>query len=392
MSGDTEAQKLFREAEQLLRRRERSAPQRAALAPARAPVQVAAVPGRPVPLGEMLQFLARFHCLLEAGIPIHNALATLCQHAEPALGPTLQAMLARIESGWMLSRAMAEHPRAFPPLAVHLIAAGEAAGRLPWCLKNLADLLERTARLRQKVVLTLTYPLLVLVFTVFLVVFMAVVIIPREQEMYVQLGTELPWVTRALAASVGLAFHPLVLVLVALQAVLLAASWKTWGQAWYEESVRPRVDEWLLRVPGLGPVLERAALTRMLNGLRILLDAGAVISQTKQVAALAGNRELEKRYRAFLLYLQDGQPVLQALEQSRCFPPMVRHLLASAEGYGQMSHVLECTVTAMEEDLELSLQTMAALLEPIALGFMGLTVGSVVLATVLPTLTLIGQL
>ena len=349
-------------------------------------------PGGPVPLAEMLQFLARFHCLVEAGIPIHTALATLSQYAEPTLEPTLRVVLGRVESGWMLSRALAEHPRAFEPMTVNLIAAGEAAGRLPWCLKNLAELLERTSRLRHKVVLTLTYPLLVLLFTAFLVVFMAVVIIPREQEMYQQLGTELPWVTRALAGAVGLAFHPLVLVLVALQALLLAASWNSWGRAWFQESVRPRLDVTLLRLPGLGPVLERAALTRMLNGLRILLEAGAVISQTRQVALLAGNRELERRYDSFLLYLQDGQPLLPALEQSRCFPPMVRHLLASAEGYGQMSHMLERTAMAMEEDLELSLQTMAALLEPLALGFMGLTVGSVVLATVLPTLTLIGKL
>ena len=348
--------------------------------------------GRPIPLADMLTFLARLHCLVEAGIPIHNALETLCVHAEPNFRPTLRAMLYRIESGWMVSRAMAEHPRTFTPLSVNLIAAGEATGRLPWCLKNLAELLERTARLRQKVILTLTYPALVLLFTAFLVVFMALVIIPREQELYVHLGTELPWVTRALAGAVGLALHPLVLVLVALQGLLLAASWKTWGRAWYEESVRARLDVACLRVPAVGRVLEQAAVTRMLSGLRVMLEAGMLLSQTHLVAGLANNRELETRYRAFLLRLQDGEDMLAALQGSRCFPPMVRHLLATSEGYGQMSNVLQRTVAAMEEDLDISLQTMAALLEPLALLCMGLTVGSVVLATVLPTLTLLGKL
>jgi len=340
----------------------------------------------------MLTFLARFHCLVEAGIPIHNALETLSHHAEPRFRPTLRAVLRRVESGWMFSRALSEHPRTFSPLAVNLMAAGEAAGRLPWCVKNLADLLDRTARLRRKVVLTLTYPALVLLFTAFLVIFMAVVIIPREQEIYVNLGTELPWITRALAGLVGLVFNPLVLALLVLQGGLLAASWKTWGRAWYEESVRPRLDAAWLRLPAVGPVLEQAAVTRMLSGMRVLLEAGMTMSQTQLVAGLAGNRELEGRYRGFLLRLQDGEAVLPALEDSRCFPPMVRHLLSSAEGYGQMCNVLERTVAAMEEDLDISLQTMAALLEPLALAFMGLTVGSVVLATVLPTLNLLSQL
>lgn len=329
--------------------------------------------------------------MISAGIPLHHALSFLRAEENRALREALESVVRRVDQGSMLSRALREHPRVFPPLACDLIHAGETTGRIDRVMTNLADYLERSTRLQKKLVAALTYPTLLLLLTFVIVGVLVIFVFPREAEMASGLGAEVPALTRWLITIAHLLGSPITLFLAGLAAFAALVAWPTFGRPLYEKSMRPFVDAHILDLPVVGPVMARSAYARMLAAQASLLSAGLGMSQSMAaVGALSQNLDLERRFKVFLSQVTQGVALGEAARE--VYPPLVCAVFTIGEEQGQLDVLLERTARMYEEEVESSLVTMTALLEPLALLFMGVVVGTVVVATSLPTLQLLQKL
>lgn len=344
-----------------------------------------------VPSHHTLRFFRCLATMVNAGIPVHRAIEHLAKATEAPLDRVLLSVLTQVEEGARFSRALAAHPRVFPEMSVGLMEIGERSGRLATCLEALANYMDKNAALRRRVVSALIYPAMLLVLTVFMTAFMLLVIFPRQQQIFQDMGTELPLLTRVLLGIVPAMSTPLffglfggLLLSLYLGRAHLAWSWKN--------RVGPWLDRRLLKVPVLGDLLTKAGTAQILHAMTCLLQAGCSLDQTDQAADLAGNSELRRRYLQFLRSVRQGLPMGAALAESGCFPNMAVALFAIAEEQGCLDILAHKCALLYDEEVDTSLLTFTSLAEPAALVVMALVMGTVLLATFLPVVSLLQRL
>ncbi len=346
---------------------------------------------RSLPTEVLSSFFRRLQAMTSAGIPLHQALNFLSIEENAMLREALEQVVHKVHSGVMLSRALREHPNVFPALACDLIHAGETTGKLDRVLSDLADYLERTTRLQKKLISALTYPALLMGLTFVIVGVLVVFVFPREAEMATSLGAEVPALTSWLISAAKIVGHPATVILALVLLVTAVVIWPTVGKPIYERTLRKFVDERVLDIPVVGQVLAKSAYARMLGAQASLLSAGMGMGPSMNViGALSQNRDVERRFKEFISEVTQGVPMGEAAE--KVYPPVVCAMFRIGEEQGQLDTLLERTALMYEEEVEASLVTMTALLEPLALLFMGLVVGTVVIATSLPTMQLLQRL
>lgn len=346
-----------------------------------------------VPQDTLAFFFRRLVTLISVGVPIHQALDFVSRDDDPRLAAALEAVVKRVESGWQLSAAMSEHPYAFSNVTVQMIGAGERAGTLPEVADQLSDYLERTVRLERKLRAAFTYPLLLLGLTLAIVTVMGVFVFPKEKEMLESLGGELPLITRLMIGFFDTVFNPWLVASVAGCLALLAVTWPWVGGPFYERHCRRWVDGLLLRLPVVGPILFKASASRLLYAMSALLKSGVAMGQPMTViAGVAGNEALKERFLASQKALIEGGGLYASLLAHDVFPPMALQMIRVAEEEGHLDAMARRVAGVFEEDVDFSLSTLAALMEPLALFVMGFVVGFVVLASALPTMNMIQQI
>ncbi|MGE0493368.1 MAG: type II secretion system F family protein [Vulcanimicrobiota bacterium] len=330
--------------------------------------------------------------LLTSGVPVHRALELVVEGC--STGPvrdTLASVSASVSQGQRLSMALAQAPQAFPPLLESLVRAGEDSGQLDALLARYVVFHESSARTARQLRAALTYPAIVLVLTVVVVAIMAVVVFPRQRELYQSLGvTEVSVLTRLLEGLLGLAAW---LPWLAVASPLLVLANSTLDAS-TRQKLREAFDGALLRLPLLGSVIHKAATVRLLIGLAIFFEAGITLGPAfRPLGKMLGNAILENRFAQFLESIAKGGCSLSlAASQSEAFLPVVVALFRVGEEQGSLSHLCRQTADIVELEVESSFRTLETLLEPLAMAVMGLVVGFVVLASSLPMLGVLQQL
>lgn len=339
-------------------------------------------------------FFRRLATMLQAGIPIHEAVDFNSGNGdERRLDEAASAVVKRLETGWQLSQAMAEHRDVFPVLTIHLVKAGEESGMLSQVMDQLASHLERSVNLRRKMRAAFTYPAMLLVLTFVIVAVLGAFVFPQEKAMLESLGAELPLITKIMLFVMDTFFSPTAVGLVVLVALVFTATWPFFGRPVYDYHLRKSVDTWILRVPVIGPVLYRASAARMLSGLSTLLSSGLAVTQAlKLTAELASNTYLRDQVKESRSLMLEGEGLYRSLAKCRVFQPMVLQIFRVGEEQGRLDELTHRMASMLEEDVENSLEVMAALLEPVAMMIMGGVIGFVVLASALPTMNLVAQL
>lgn len=343
-----------------------------------------------VPPDRLVQVVRCLCTMFNAGVPIHVSLAYLAETEEEPFKAILADVVVRVEQGARVSRVLAAFPRIFPPLTVAMLEVGEATGRLGFALEALADYVERSTALRQRLVSVFAYPVLLLVLTAFMSAFLLVVVFPQQQQLFVAMDVPLPGLTRLLMGVVPAVTSP------AFFGFLLALGLTLWlGRAhvdWlWHEHLKPRLDAAVLELPVLGPLVEKIETTRMLTAIRALIETGVQLSDTELAAQLAGNTVYRLRYLEFLDRVKTGEAPAEALEAVDCFPPLVRQLFAVGAEQGSLPLLMRQATRLYEEDLELALLGLVALAEPAAIAFMSVVMGTLMLATFLPMVALLGR-
>jgi len=319
--------------------------------------------------------------VLLAGMPLLGALSALVQQlGDSRLGRIFAQVRDSVNEGVALARALEEHPSVFPPVYVSMVEAAEAAGTLENVLSQLADLLERRAKLMNKVKTALAYPVFMMVVGSCVVIFILSFVLPSVTKLFLEMKMRLPWPTVALIKTSDIASH-YVWVFAILLAGLIGGNiyWIRTGAG------RKFWDRFKLRCPLFGEVVLKVSLSRFCRTLGVLLASGVTIVEALRLSErVAGNAVVAQAAADAREAVSHGGTIADSLNKSGVFPPLVVNMIAAGEQSGTVEEGLSRIADLLDGDVETRLGTLTSLLEPIMILVLGVIVGFVVLAMLLP--------
>lgn len=349
------------------------------------PLQVDAVAegdghGRRLGAGQLALFSRQLAVLAGSGLPIDESLAALAEASEGRLQALVLALRSRVMEGASLASALGEQGETFPRLFRASVAAGESAGRLDQVLRRLADHAEASAALRQRVLMALTYPVLLTIVALAVVTALMVYVVPQVTTVFVQQGQALPWATRTLIGiSDLLREHGWLLGLLALGAGLGIAA------AWRAPSSRRRVQAGLLALPLFGRLLRSADSARFSRTLALLVGSAVPLLEALQIAAgVVTTLPMREALGRVALRVREGQGFGRALAESGQFPPIAVRLVQSGERSGRLDVMLDEAAAYGERELDTAVGVTSAALGPLVIIAVGGLVLFIVLAILLP--------
>jgi len=323
--------------------------------------------------------------LVQSGMPLDQALAAVAEQADDARAAGIVAAVrTQLSAGEALPAALARYPRTFSPLYRGLVGAGAETGRLAEVLTRLADYLEAREALRQKVVLALIYPAIVTVIAFAVIAVLLAYVVPQVVSVYQQSRQALPWLTQALIATSAFVRATgwlwLGLVVVAALAFVVANR---------RPAFRARWHAWLLRLPVVGRLARSLDSARFASTLAILVGSGAPLLRSLDAASdVVRMLPLARAARAATALVREGVTLSRALKEQGEFPPVLIHLVANGESSGRLGPMLQRAAEELERDAERRLAWLAALLQPALIVVMGAIVLVLVLAVMLPIVSM----
>ncbi|MBB4822181.1 general secretion pathway protein F [Pseudomonas alcaligenes] len=323
--------------------------------------------------------------LVQAAMPIEEALGAVAAQSESGrVKAMMLAVRSKVLEGHSLAGALKEFPSAFPDLYRATVAAGEHAGHLGPVLEQLADYTEQRQQSRQKVQLALLYPVILMCASLGIVGFLLGYVVPDVVKVFVNTGQELPALTRGLIATSEVVKHWgwLILLLAVAGISALKASLR-------RDAARLRFHVILLRIPLVGRLVRATDTARFASTLAILARSGVPLVEALGIAAqVVANRAIRAKVEVAAQKVREGSSLTRALEQSGEFPAMMLHMIASGEKSGELDQMMARTARNQENDLAARIAMLVGLFEPFMLVFMGAVVLVIVLAILLPILSL----
>ena len=323
--------------------------------------------------------------LIHAGLPLEEALGAVAAQSEKrAVSNLLAAVRSRVIEGHALATALAAFPRAFPELFRATVAAGERSGHLGHVLEQLADYTEARQTSRQKIQLALVYPMILMFASVAIVGFLLGYVVPDVVKIFIDSGQPLPVLTQAMIAiSSGLRSYGWLLLLL----LLAGASAARW--ALRQPRLRLRWHALLLDLVLVGGVLRAMEAARFASTLAILGKSAVPLVDALEIsAALIANLAIRQRMHDVARSVREGGTLARGLERSGDIPPMMLHLIASGERAGELDSMLARAAEQQEKTLAARIALVVSLFEPIMLVLMGGVVLLIVMAILLPILSL----
>jgi len=334
-----------------------------------------------VKLKDLAIFARQFATMMDAGLSMLRGLTILSEQTEnPELRRVLRGAKQDLEAGMSLSVALGKAEGVFPPLMVNMAKAGEAGGFLDVTMRQVADNFEAEVRLRAKIKAALTYPVVVFALAMVMCLGMLIFVVPVFQEMFESLGGELPLPTKVLVVlsdSMRLAFPVLVVA-----SVVFVWWWRRFGRT---ERVRNVVDPLKLRLPVFGSLFQKLALARFARNFSTLLSSGVPILESLDiVSGTTGSVVISRALTAVRESVARGDTVAGPLSEHKVFPPMVVQMIASGEETAAIDQMLAKIAEFYDEEVEATAESLTALIEPLMIAFLGVVVGSMIVALYLP--------
>ncbi len=318
--------------------------------------------------------------LIGAGLPLDESLAATAEQQEKqSLQLSLEKVRAEVQQGVSLHEALAAEKQ-FPELFVSMVAVGEASGSLDRIMEQLADYFDDASRVSQRVRSALTYPILMGVIGSAVLFFLVTFVLPNVTRMLVTLDRELPLPTRILISGSDLLANWWWLILLLLAGGLLLL------QRYLATSAGClKKDTLMLRLPIAGNLYRAIATARFARTLGSLLQAGVALPRALEISSsLLGNLRLRNVVDDAIVAVREGSDLSGPLSRSGLFPPLLTRLIAAGEKSGQLENMLLRAAVTCEQQSEMAIAGLLSLLEPIMIVVMGVAVGYIVLAILLP--------
>lgn len=338
-------------------------------------------------------FTRQFSVMIDAGLPLVQCLDILGQQQDHKhFQQVLLQVRQDVEEGSTLAAAMARHPKVFDQLYTNMVEAGETGGILDLILQRLSTFIEKIVKLKRDVMSALIYPAAVILMAIGAIAVIMVVVIPQFQNIFLGLlgpGELLPLPTRIvvgisefLAGWGGLGILAAVIGIV----VALRYYYKT-------PSGRRILDTIILKLPVFGGIMRKIAVARFSRTLATLLSSGVPILQSLDITArTAGNFVIENAIMKVRAGVERGENFVDPLKATEVFPSMVAQMIGIGEQTGALDAMLGKIADFYEQEVDAAIANLLTLIEPILIGFLGVTIGSIVIAMYLPLFTLIGKL
>ncbi len=321
--------------------------------------------------------------LVGAGVPLVEALGALVDQVDhERMKRVVSDVRQRVNEGSSLADALAAHGKVFSTLYVNMIRAGESSGALEVVLVRLADFTESQARLRSKVIGTLTYPAAMVCIGAAIMGILFTVVIPKITRIFEDAKVTLPWTTRALIGfSTTVHDWWWAFLLFAAAAVALLVRWHRTPPG------RAAWDGWVLTAPLFGSLIRQLAIARFSRTLSTLLKSGVpLLTSLDIVKNILGNVRLQKVVEDARVAIQEGESIAAPLKRSGEFPPLVYHMVAIGERSGQLEEMLTNVANAYEAQVETKIGALTSLLEPLMIVGMGVVVAFIVFSILMPIL------
>ncbi len=339
-----------------------------------------------VKMRDTVIFTRQFSTMINAGLPLVQALDILAKQTEnKVLADVTRAVVFDVESGHTVADALAKHPNAFSELYVNMVAAGEAGGILDTILMRLATFMEKNDALVRKVKGAMIYPGVIMSVAGFAILVLLLFVIPVFEDMFASVGLPLPLPTRVV---IGLSkFLKNFWWLIGAGAFAGGYMFKKY---YATSSGMLVIDRIMLRVPILGDVLRKSAVSRFTRTLGTLISSGVSILDGLEITAkTAGNRVIQDAIMASRASIAGGDTIAAPLQKSAVFPNMVISMIAVGEQTGGLDEMLTKIADFYDEEVDAAVSGLLSLLEPIMIVFLGVVVGGMVVAMYLPIFDMI---
>jgi type IV pilus assembly protein PilC len=338
-------------------------------------------------------FTRQFSVMIDAGLPLVQCLDILAQQQQNKYFQKVLAQVRQdVEEGSTLAAAMSRHPKVFDQLYSNMVEAGETGGILDLILQRLSTFIEKIVKLKRDVVSAMIYPAAVILLAIVAVAVIMIVVIPQFQSIFLGLlgpGEPLPLPTRIVVGiSNFLAGWGGLCALVVIIGLVVAIHFyrKT-------TSGRKRIDTLLLKLPILGSIFLKITIARFSRTLSTLLSSGVPILQSLDITArTAGNTVIEEAIMNVRTAVEQGKSFVEPLRAAQIFPHMVSQMVGIGEQTGALDAMLGKIADFYEQEVDAAIANLLTLIEPILIGFLGVTIGSIVISMYMPMFSLIGKL
>jgi type IV pilus assembly protein PilC len=330
---------------------------------------------------EIVIFARIFSTMINAGLPLIQCLDLLAQQEQnKTFAQIIRSIKEDIEGGATLFDSLKKYPKVFDELFVNLVAAGESGGILDVILQRLSSYMEKAMKLKSKVKGALTYPASVLVISVGVVALLLLKVIPVFQKMFEGMGGQLPGPTQFLvdlSAAAQSYWHYAVGVLV--------AAYIAFNRFRSTEKGTLIIDQMILKSPVFGPLLKKVAVAKFTRTMATMMSSGVpILEGLTIVSRTSGNKVIENALVQVRKSISEGKTIAEPLLETGIFPPMVVQMIAVGEATGALDTMLAKIADFYDDEVDVAVEAMTALLEPFMMVFLGGVVGGMIIAMYLP--------
>ncbi|NCO59221.1 MAG: pilus assembly protein PilC [Deltaproteobacteria bacterium CG_4_8_14_3_um_filter_51_11] len=338
---------------------------------------------------DLVIFTRQFSTMIDAGLPLIQGLTILAEQCEnKTFRKVLQQITRDVEGGSSLADSLKKHPQVFNDLYVNLVAAGETGGILDTILQRLAFYIEKAEKLKSRIKGAMTYPAVVVAIAVLVVGVIMVFVIPVFKELFESFGSALPAPTQ-MVVDMSDFVKTKILYLIAAVGIIVYLF------RLYRKSVsgRKQTDAIALKLPIFGPLLKKVAVARFTRTLGTMISSGVpILDALDIVARTSGNVILEQVIYEVRSSISEGQTIADPLSESGVFPAMVVQMIAVGEATGALDTMLEKIAEFYDQEVDVAVDALTSLLEPMLLLFLGGTIGGLVVALYLPIFKMAGAI
>ena len=338
---------------------------------------------------DVILFCRQFSTMIDAGLPIIQCMDILhAQQENATFKKMLKNIKEQVESGSTLADSLKKYPKQFDDLFVNMVSAGEAGGILDTILRRLSAYMEKAAKLKSQVKGAMTYPIVTMVIAVAVVAVILVFVIPVFQEMFADMGGALPPITLAV---VGLSeFVKSKIHWIVIGVIIFIFAFKKYYKT---EKGRKLVDATMLKLPVFGLLIRKVAVAKFTRTMGTMLSSGvAILEALDIVAKTSGNKTVEQAIYSVRSGIAEGRTMADPLAESGVFPAMVCQMISVGESTGALDAMLEKIADFYEEEVDQAVDNLTSLIEPFMLVFLGVVIGTLVVAMYMPIFKMAGAL
>lgn len=345
------------------------------------PAEIKIKIGSGIKHADIARFTRMFSSMSSAGLPMLQCLTILEEQCDnPELKNVIHKVTQSINGGSSLADALAQHPKVFGPLYTNMVAAGEAGGILDGILARLAETLENQERLKRKVKKALTYPVMLIIVGILVVIALMTFVVPTFAEQFESLGAELPGPTLVVMGISDFIRNNIAFMIIGL--IIFIVGFKL---AMRVPSIKFAWDGFMLKVPKLGDLQIKSTTASFARTLGTLLNAGvSIMDSLKVVASTVSNKVVEKSINRISIGIAGGKSIAEPMTEVGIFPPMVIQMTGVGEKTGNLGGMLLKLADFYDEEVDAAVDAVVGMMEPLIIVFLGGAVGGLLVAMYMP--------